>query len=293
MPSGAVTYETSASPSHEAALPETFALGAASDLLIEGRNVLAIEGHNVDLGSSDFTLIPALRMTPAAGYSGQTYYVTTMMVTITGRTSGSGAATVMVDGEPADFDPVTGSWSKTVALMPGENSIAAHAFNAGGTEVDYGSIKIVYIGTIQNPPPAEPEENRIGGELKKDVTLAGRYIVESTVTVPAGRVLKILPGATLQMNKGVSIIVAGQLLAEGTEELPIRFTRFAAGNTWKQIKFVEAADSNFVWCTFEYADSEGEHQDYYGTGPRNYHEAIVVLACHLDVNNCTFQKLPG
>ncbi len=292
MPSGAATCETSASPSHEAALPETFALGAASDVLVEGRNVLAIEGHNVDLGSSDFTLIPALRMMPASGYSGQTYYVTTMMVTITGRVSGSGAATVMVDGEPADFDSVSGSWSITVALSPGENSVTAHAFNAGGTEVDYGSIKIVYIGTIQNPP-AETEENRIGGELTKDVTLAGRYIVESTVTVPAGRVLKIQPGATLQMNRGVSIIVAGQLLAEGTEDLPIRFTRFAAGNTWKQIKFIEATDSKFAWCTFEYADSEGDHQDYYEPGPRDYHEAIVALACHLDFENCTFRKLPS
>jgi len=289
MPSGAVTHETSASSSHEAAKPETFVLGLASDLLFEGKNVLAIEGHNVDLGSSDFTLTPALRMTPATGYSGQTYYVTTQMVTITGRTSGAGAATVMVDGEPVDFDPAAGAWTTTVALTPGENTIAAQAFNAGGTEVDYGEITIVYAAVAKDPPP---EDNRIGGMLTKDVTLSGTWIVESTVTVPAGLVLKIQPGATLQMNKGVSIVVAGQLLAEGTEELPIRFTRLAAGNTWKQIKLVEAADSKFAWCTFEYADSEGEHQDYYGTGARNYHEAIVVLACRVDVNDCTFQKLP-
>jgi hypothetical protein len=292
MPSGTVTYETSASESHEAAIPETFVLGVASDLLIEGRNVLAIEGHNVDLGSSDLTLTPALRMPPATGYSGQTYYVTTMIVTITGHTSGSGAATVMVDGEPADFDPVTGVWTATVALMPGENSIPAHAFNAGGTEVDYGSIKIVYVAVTKDPPAAT-EDNRIGGELTQDTTLSGRYIVESTVTVPGGRVLTIQPGATLEMNKGVSIIVAGQLLAEGTEELPIRFTRFTAGNPWKQIKFIEAADSTFAWCTFEYADSEGAHQDYYEPGPRDYHEAIIVLACHIEFKNCTFQKMPG
>jgi hypothetical protein len=293
MPSGAVTHETSASSSHEATIPETFVLGVASDLLYEGKNVLAIEGHNVDLGSSDLTLTPALRMPPATGYSGQTYYVTTMMVTITGRTSGSGAVTVTVDGESVDFDPVTGAWSATVALMPGENSIAAHAFNAGGTEVDYGSIKIVYIAVTKDPPPIEPQDNRISGELKKDTTLSGRYVVESTVTVPAGRVLKIMPGATLQMNSGVSIIVAGQLLAEGTEELPILFTHFAGGTSWKQIKFIEAADTRFAWCTFEYANSEGAHQDYYEPGPRNYHEAIVALACHLDFENCTFRKMPS
>ncbi len=174
MPSGAVTYETSASSSHEATLPETFVLGVASDLLVEGRNVLAIEGHNVDLGSSDLTLTPALRMPPATGYSGQTYYVTTMMVTITGHTSGSGATTVTVDGELVDFDPVTGVWTTTVALMPGQNSIAAHAFNAGGTEVDYGDIKIVYVAVTKDPPPAT-EENRIGGELKQDTTLSADF----------------------------------------------------------------------------------------------------------------------
>ncbi len=292
MPSGAVTHETSASSSHEATLPETFVLGVASDLLHEGKNVLAIEGHNVDLGSSDLTLTPALRMPPATGYSGQTYYVTTMIVTITGHTSGSGATTVWVDGEPVDFDPITGVWTATVALTPGENSIAAHAFNAGGTEVDYGSIKIVYVAVAKDPAP-ESEDNRIGGKLTKDLVLSGTWTVDSTVTVPAGRILTILPGTTLLMSRDVSLIVAGRLLAEGTEELPIRFTRLAAGDSWKQIKFVEAADSTFAWCTFEYANSEGDHQDYYVAGPRNYHEAIVALACHLDFTNCTFQKMPS
>jgi len=291
MPSGLVTYETFASPTHEASKPETFVLGAAADLLHEGTNVLAIEGHNVDLGSSDFTLTPALRMPPATGYTGQTYYVTTQLVTLTGHVSGLGAVTVTVDGEPVDFSPAAGTWTATVALMPGENSIVAYAFNAGGVEVDYGEIKIVYVAVTTDPPA--PEENRIGGNLTKDVTLSGSYIVESTVTVPAGRVLTILPGTTLLMSKGVSIVVAGQLLAEGTEDLPIRFTRLAAGNTWKQIKFIEAADSRFAWCTFEYADSEGEHQDYYMPGPRNYHEALVALACHLDLKNCTFRRLPS
>jgi len=291
MPSGAVTYATSASPSHEAAKPETFALGAAADLLQEGINVLAIEGHNVDLGSSDFSLIPALRMMPAAGYTGGTYFVTTQMVTLTGHASGPGAVTVTVDNEAVDFSSTTGVWTATVALTPGLNTISAQAFNAGGAEVDYGEIRINYSAPPKDVTP--PPENHISGELTKDTTLSGTWIVDGAVTVPAGRVLTVLPGATLLMGKGVSIVVAGQLLAEGTEEMPIRFTRFAVGTAWKQIKFVQAADSKFAWCTFEYANSEGAHQDYYEPGPRNYHEAIIVLACHLDLENCTFQKMPS
>ena len=139
----------------------------------------------------------------------------------------------------------------------------------------------------------EPAENLITGELTQDVTLSGTYVVSGAVTVPAGRVLTILPGATVLMTSGASIVVAGQLMAEGTQDLPILFTRYAAGTTWKQIKFIEAADSTFAWCTFEYANSAGAHQDYYEPGPRNYHEAIVALACHLEFKNCTFQKLPS
>jgi hypothetical protein len=105
-------------------------------------------------------------------------------------------------------------------------------------------------------------------------------------------VLEIEPGTVVLMRKGVSIVVAGQLLAEGTEAQPIRFTHLGDGTTWKQLMFVEAADSRFEHCIFEYADSVGDHQDYYEPGPRNYHEAIVALACRLDFNDCTFQKLP-
>jgi hypothetical protein len=56
--------------------------------------------------------------------------------------------------------------------------------------------------------------------------------------------------------------------------------------------FAGAADSRLVHCIIEYADSEGAHQDYYEPGPRAYHEAVVALACHIDIENCTFQKLP-
>jgi hypothetical protein len=110
--------------------------------------------------------------------------------------------------------------------------------------------------------------------------------------VPAGVVLTIEPGTTLFLADGVSLLVHGQLLARGTAEQPIHWTRSGRGAAWKQILFVKAADSRFDHCLFEFADSEGAHQDYYVEGPRDYHEAIVALACHIDVNDCTFQNLP-
>ena len=288
MPAGAVAYDTVASTSHEASKPGIFVLGDAGDLLREGRNVLAIEGHNNALASTDLTLKPTLRMPPATGYADGTYYVTTQMVTLTGCIAGLAAVSVVVDGEPVDFTSPTGSWTTTIALTPGSNIVAARAFDSAGTEVDYGDLEIVYTPAVTDPPAT----GRLAGKLTTDVTVSGDCVVEGTVTVPAERLLIIEPGSTLRMKNDAAIVVEGRLMAEGTEELPIRFTRNAAGVTWKQIKFIEAGYSRFAWCTFEYADSEGEHQDYYGEGSRNYHEAVIVLACHIDVNNCTFQKLP-
>ena len=129
-------------------------------------------------------------------------------------------------------------------------------------------------------------------ELARDTIWSGTYIIEDSVIVPAGIVLNIEPGTEILMKNAAALVVNGQLLAEGTESEPIRFTRFERGTAWKHIMFVDAGDSRLVHCIIEYADSEGAHQDYYEPGPRTYHEAIVVLASHVDFEKCTFQKLP-
>ncbi|MCU0915264.1 MAG: right-handed parallel beta-helix repeat-containing protein [Planctomycetes bacterium] len=295
MPAGAAGYQTLASASHEAGTPETIHLGLAGDLLRAGKNVLALEGHNNSLTSSDFSLIPSLRTGSDALRNGDTYIVTTDTVLLTGRSEllagragSTGSWWVVVQGVPVDCNLVDGTWQAEVPLSAGLNTITAWA--TGGdppprveSVMDSGSVEILYV------PPA----NHLAGQQKQDVTLSGAWTVDQPVTVPAGKVLTIEPGTVVLLKKGVSILVEGRLMAEGTEAQPIRFTHYGDGATWKQIKFVEAADSRFEHCIFEYADSAGDHQDYYVPGPRNYHEAVVALACHLDFNDCTFQKLPN
>lgn len=56
-------YDVPASASHEAAGAESFAIDNPQSVLRSGLNVLAIEGHNQALDSSDFSLAPALRGT--------------------------------------------------------------------------------------------------------------------------------------------------------------------------------------------------------------------------------------
>lgn len=282
MPDGAATYATRASSSHEAGTPEVISLGPAGELLHEGTNLLAVEGHNNSLSSTDFSLNPALRVRSGMIRNGELAIVTTGRIEVTADVNQLDATTVMIHEVAAALDEQTGLWTAEVPLTPGLNTIVGRAFDADANEVDSGSIQVVYL----------PAENSLTGELTADTTLRGAWLLEDIVTAPSETVLTVEPGTFIFLKQGASIVVAGQLLAQGTQDEPIHFTHYGNGTTWKQILFVEAADSRFEHCIVEYADSVGDHQDYYVAGPRDYHEAVVALACHLDFNDCTFQKLP-
>jgi parallel beta-helix repeat protein len=283
MPAGEVAYTTAASGSHEAGTPETIVLGASGDLLREGRNVLAVEGHNNSVTSSDLSLIPSLRIASSEARNGAIPIAAVDKILTTARTDAADVSNLLIGGVPATWDAQSGEWKAEVPLVSGLNTIVARALNADANEVDSGSIQVLYA----------PAANRLSGELTQDAVLSGAWVLDGRVVVPLGRVLTVQPGTFVLMKKGASIFVEGQLLAQGTEDEPIHFTHYGDGVAWKQIQFIEAADSRLDHCIIEHADSAGAHQDYYEPGPRNYHEAVVVLACHVDVNECTFQKLPN
>ena len=279
---GAAAYNTTASSAHEAGSPETFVLGTAGELLNGGGNILTIEGHNVSSSSSDFSLIAALGTAADVTKIGETWIVETDTVTLKGDEIAAGAVSVLVDGIEADFDANTGNWSVEIPLVPGINSITIEQLDANTNVVDTRTVEIRYVAEVKNA----------AGELIENTTWSGVCVVEDTVTVPAGVVLKIEPATVVMMKDAAGLIVYGQLLAEGTETNPIHFTRYGDGVTWKQIMFVEAEDSRLAHCIIEYTDSEGAHQDYYEPGPRDYHEAVVALASHVDIENCIFRNLP-
>jgi hypothetical protein len=280
MPDGPATYETMAS-SHEAGTPDTIALGSAGELLSEGSNLLAIEGHNSSIDSSDFTLIPALRTATDVIRNGQTWIVGTERVMLRGRTDNV-AVSVTVNGTDSGFYVDGGTWQGEISLAAGLNTITVEALDAEANIVDSGYIEIVYV------PPA----SHFSGELTENAIWSGAVIIDDTFVVSAGTVVSVEPGTVVLMKQGAALIVYGQLIAKGTEEEPIRFTHYGDGTAWKQIMFVEAADSRLAHCIIEYADSEGAHQDYYEPGPRSYHEAVVVLASNVDIEECVFQSLP-
>jgi hypothetical protein len=287
--SGPVTHETTAS-SHEAGSPEIYTLGTVAEVLIDGINVLAIEGHNISKSSSDFSLSPSLRIASDTAKNGETWIVETQTVTLRGRTESPEATSVWLDGIIADFNPNDGTWTGELGLDPGWNRVAAEALNADANIVDSGLIEIVYV----------PPTHHASGTLTGDVTWSGAMLVDDTVTVPPTHALTIEAGTVVLIKKNAGINVLGQLMANGTNNHPIQFTHYGDGTTWERIMFIEAMDSRLTHCRIEYADCEGDHKSYYDNDcnadtplpKRNYREAIVVLASHVAFEHCVFEHLP-
>jgi len=142
--------------------------------------------------------------------------------------------------------------------------------------------------------------NFVTGTVNADATWSGTNLLTGTVTIASNVVVTIDPGARILMNTAAVLRVEGQLLANGTSNEPITFTRSTTTTNWGRLFFVRAAPSRLTHCVIEFANSIGDHQSYYdndcntNTPPlaRTYREAVVALATHLTIEWCTFQNLP-
>ena len=122
------------------------------------------------------------------------------------------------------------AWSaNSVPLTPGLNRVLVQALDANDVEFERAYSDIWFDdGTVQTQ----------GGTIAGKVTWAaagGPYHITSTLTVASGAVLTIEPGTSVYLGSGADFVVAtgGQLLAEGTEAAPIRFTVApGAGGSW-------------------------------------------------------------
>lgn len=185
-------------------------------------------------------------------------------------------------------------------LPPGDHTLSIVGLNASSGSSDFILVPNLWL---DEGDPHNPSTNEVSGTIAEDVfwtTNAGPYRVVGSLTVAPGATLFVEPGVEVQFDPGQGMTVLGRLLADGTEEEPIRFTRSTPGTTWERLLFVEAEDSLLRHCVIEFSDCEGDHKDYYdddcdpATPPpsRTYFQAVVALACHLDIEYCTFQNLP-
>jgi len=91
------------------------------------------------------------------------------------------------------------------------------------------------------------------GTLSTQTWTADRiYIIDNNADVGAGQVLTIAPGTTVQFAGNYNLSVAGTLVADGTSQQPIHFTKVPTATNWSSIQFLNSS----VDATF---DSQGAY----------------------------------
>lgn len=79
---------------------------------------------------------------------------------------------------------------------------------------------------------------KINGLISEDMTLTAdhTYLVNENLGIMEGATLTIEPGTRIEVMEGMGISSFGKLIAKGTPEKPITFTRHAGEGPWKGIK---------------------------------------------------------
>lgn len=198
--------------------------------------------------------------------------------------------------------PETNDLGLAISRLPaGTHTLAIIGLNVSRTSTDFIQVADLFLETVSPPPGIT---NGFGGAIAVDTTWYATnayYTVTNSVTVLSNATLTVEPGVTVRFRQGCGMTIQGCLIADGTASQPITFTRYPGDTTWERLMFVTAANSRLEHCVIEYCNCVGDHKDYYPTscgsppvfGPRNYHEAVVVIASHVDLNNCSFTNLPN
>ena len=134
-------------------------------------------------------------------------------------------------------------------LAVGNHVLAIHGINQSINSSDFSIIADLFLGSGGCPA------NTICSDT--NWTLASSPVtISSSLTIAAGATLIIDPGVVVQLGAGVNLTVAdgGRLLAEGTSNAPIRFTRSGASGRWGHVIIngtVGSPESRIAYAHFE------------------------------------------
>lgn len=140
-------------------------------------------------------------------------------------------------------------------------------------------------------------------------------VVCGSVTVNSGVTLTIQPGTTVQFDAGINLVVAngGILLAAGTSNAPIHFTRSGASGFWGNITIdgaVGSPESRIAYADFQFnANSTGtpcievnagtaflDHLTFGNTGAPYIHvdsASFIISDCYFPASTAGFEQCHG
>lgn len=186
---------------------------------------------------------------------------------------------VLVNGQSASYTAWQGVWTNgSVALHPGINRVLVQALDADGYEVERTTYSIWYDDATTVSAPATVTGSNFWSAA------SGPYVVGASMTISAGATLRIEAGTTVYLGSGVNLTVAdgGRLLAEGSVDAPILFTRAPGASTsWGGIVVNGSASSPETRIAYA-------HIDFNNTTAIHATRGTLVLD-HLTFGNTTKQ----
>ena len=248
------------------------------------------------------TLVP-LAIAVTTGPTGASGYphTTTATTSLVGVANSITTRSVKVNGVAATWSAWQAQWTaSSVALVPGINTVLIQAFDGSNVETERATYDVWYD---------DASVASVSGAIAANTTwtaATGPYLVTANLTVNSGVTLTISPGTTVYLASGVNIIVAsgGKLLAEGTETLPIRFSRTpGAATSWGNLQINGAAGTPETRVAYAHFEFNGGSPAILCTGATVFLDHLTfgntaVSYIHLDssgfvVSNCNFPTPTG
>ena len=253
-----ITFDMTATGNHEASggsfganPPEVTDVSAYLGLLQDGTNVLAIVGLNDELTSSDFSLIPSLSVSAGgvggpAGGCGTELYAQGSIIQLGGVCDPVSTRSVTINGTPTPTTLIIGGngpwgarWSADVEVDAGGNVVTLVGRTGTGGTGSVVESQDVFIERVSG-------FESVSGQINSAVTWTaadGPYRMTGNVTVTGTGSLTIEPGTVILADGDASIIVRGELSANGEESDPIRFLAYRCESHWGGIAFDDTGTS--------------------------------------------------
>jgi Cutinase/Fibronectin type III domain len=140
------------------------------------------------------------------------------------RAAGPTPPATVTDGDPVTTTGTTATSFTDTNLAPG--TTYTYALFAHDGVPNYAAATTLSTGT---PASAAPVHlcGLLDGDQTWDPAIAPVYILDCTITIPAGVTLTVHPGTIIKASSGATLQVDGSLVASGTAGSPVVFTSLA------------------------------------------------------------------